>query len=135
MGGVFKQFAKSVFNDLASYRTLKVVKIRDKRLAYTHKFLIVAIIVYSVLTLIGMHTYMLKEKPEVIMDVLFDDQNVETLYANSANSAYCGESGAANAAYNFVGDATYGYPAYSDNKARPTRRSPHDRVGVVHADP
>ena len=82
MGGLFKQFAKSVLNDLASYRTLKVVKISDKRLAYTHKLLIFAIVAYSVLTLIGLHSYMLKEKPDIHMDVTFDDQNVETAVAN-----------------------------------------------------
>ena len=145
MGGLFKQFAKSVLNDLASYRTLKVVKISDKRLAYTHKLLMIAIVAYSVLTLIGLHSYMLKEKPDIHMDVTFDDQNVETAVANSANSAYCGASGAANAAYDFYGDATYGYAAYTSNQARPPRVapvpsrprsyshwSPYDRVRVVN---
>ena len=39
-----------------SYRTLKVVKISDKRLAYVHKSLMKSILVYATITMIGAHT-------------------------------------------------------------------------------
>ena len=56
-----------------SYRTLKVVKISDRRLAYVHKTLMVAILVYALVSVIGAHTYMLKEKPRAYVSTTLND--------------------------------------------------------------
>ena len=48
-----KEGLTEIWEDLMSYRTLKVVKISDKRLAYVHKTLMASILVYSTISMIG----------------------------------------------------------------------------------
>ena len=76
-----------------SYRTLKVVKISDRRLAYVHKTLMAAILVYALISVIGAHTYMLKEKPRVYTSVSVNDTVREiNLAVSTLSETYCDTS-------------------------------------------
>ena len=95
-----------------SYRTLKVVKISDRRLAYVHKTLMVTILVYALVSVIGAHTYMLKEKPRAYMSTIFNDTVRDLNLADSAmlNQIYC------NASYSdFAGDSLVPEGSYLNN--------------------
>ena len=71
-----------------SYRTLKVVKISDKRLAYVHKSLMALILVYAGVSMIGGHTYMLLETPGMYISTdVFDTERM--LNFNQMESTYC----------------------------------------------
>ena len=50
-----KKGLRELWEDLMSYRTLKVVKISDQRLAYVHKALMASILVYSAISMVGSH--------------------------------------------------------------------------------
>ena len=97
-----------------SYRTLKVVKISDKRLAYVHKSLMASILVYATITMVGAHTYMLKEKPRLYVTTTVDDTNRLsnwTLDSTSGPRGYC------NSAYtSFPGDEFVPEPAYPQTR-------------------
>ena len=98
-----------------SYRTLKVVKISDRRLAYVHKTLMVTILVYALVSVIGAHTYMLKEKPRAYMSTIFNDTVRDLNLADSAmlNQVYC------NASYSdFAGDSLVPEGSYLNNCLR-----------------
>jgi len=71
-----------------SYRTLKVVKISDKRLAYVHKSLMALILVYAGVSMIGGHTYMLLETPGMYISTDVSDTK-RMLDFNQAASTYC----------------------------------------------
>ena len=60
-----------------SYRTLKVVKISDARLS-TCTSPSSSILVYSTISMIGSHTYMLKEKPRMYVSTSIDDSARES---------------------------------------------------------
>lgn len=95
-----------------SYRTLKVVKISDRRLAYVHKTLMVTILVYALVSVIGAHTYMLKEKPRVYVSTAFNDtvRALNTLNDES-NRLYCNSSFA-----DFAGDSLVPEGSYLNNE-------------------
>ena len=97
-----------------SYRTLKVVKISDKRLAYVHKSLMASILVYATITMVGAHTYMLKEKPRLYVTTTVDDTNRLsnwTLDSTSGPKGYC------NSAHtSFPGDEFVPEPAYPQTR-------------------
>ena len=97
-----------------SYRTLKVVKISDKRLAYVHKSLMASILVYATITMVGAHTYMLKEKPRLYVTTTVDDTNRLsnwTLDSTSGPRGYC------NTEYtSFPGDEFVPEPAYPQTR-------------------
>ena len=86
-----KEGLKEIWDDMMSYRTLKVVKISDARLAYVHKTLMASILVYSTVTMIGGHTYMLKEKPRVYVATTVDDSARLSNFNKSA-AEYCDKS-------------------------------------------
>ena len=81
-----------------SYRTLKVVKISDKRLAYVHKSLMALILVYAGVSMIGGHTYMLLETPGMYISTdVFDTERMvdfdqgATMYCNTTMTDYAGD--------------------------------------------
>ena len=81
-----------------SYRTLKVVKISDKRLAYVHKSLMALILVYAGVSMIGGHTYMLLETPGMYISTdvsdterMIDFDQGATLYCNTTMTDYAGD--------------------------------------------
>ena len=81
-----------------SYRTLKVVKISDKRLAYVHKSLMALILVYAGVSMIGGHTYMLLETPGMYISTdvsdterMIDFNQGATLYCNTSMTDYAGD--------------------------------------------
>ena len=84
----FQKGLREIWDDLMSYRTLKVVKISDQRLAYVHKSLMASILVYSTLSMIGSHTYMLKEKPRMYVDTTVDD-SLRLANFSAADAPYC----------------------------------------------
>tara|TARA_B110000977_G_scaffold101721_1_gene133206 strand:- start:1242 stop:2990 length:1749 start_codon:yes stop_codon:yes gene_type:complete len=97
---------REAWDDLMSYRTLKVVKISDQRLAYVHKTLMASILVYSVISMIGSHTYMLKEKPVMYVSTTLDDSLrlsnfsiADTAYCKAANMDFAGDTFVAEGAY------------------------------------
>jgi len=96
-----------------SYRTLKVVKISDRRLAYVHKTLMVTILVYALVSVIGAHTYMLKEKPRVYTSTAVDNSQRESALKQISSFDsydYC------NATYSdFIGDVLVPEGAYINN--------------------
>ena len=107
-----KEGLSELWDDLMSYRTLKVVKISDRRLAYVHKTLMVTILVYALVSVIGAHTYMLKEKPRAYMSTIFNDTVRDLNLADSAmlNQVYC------NASYSdFAGDSLVPEGSYLNN--------------------
>jgi hypothetical protein len=142
-----KEGLKEIWDDMMSYRTLKVVKISDARLSYVHKTLMASILVYSTVggyshlattgtgetreeivggvyqyrcsahrpphslhycnsprvcnhglhtpyakvTMIGGHTYMLKEKPRVYVATTVDNGARLTDFDKST-AEYCNAS-------------------------------------------
>ena len=81
-----------------SYRTLKVVKISDKRLAYVHKSLMALILVYAGVSMIGGHTYMLLETPGMYISTdvfdterMLDFNQMESTYCNTTITDYAGD--------------------------------------------
>jgi hypothetical protein len=97
---------RELWEDLMSYRTLKVVKISDQRLAYVHKTLMASILVYSVISMVGSHTYMLKEKPVMYVATTVDDALrlsnftlATTAYCDAANTDFAGDTFVAEGAY------------------------------------
>ena len=84
----FQKGLREIWDDLMSYRTLKVVKISDQRLAYVHKSPMASILVYSTLSMIGSHTYMLKEKPRMYVDTTVDD-SLRLANFSAADAPYC----------------------------------------------
>ena len=81
-----------------SYRTLKVVKISDKRLAYVHKSLMALILVYAGVSMIGGHTYMLLETPGMYISTdvsdtkrMLDFNQVASTYCNKTITDYAGD--------------------------------------------
>ena len=96
-----------------SYRTLKVVKISDRRLAYVHKTLMVAILVYALVSVIGAHTYMLKEKPRAYVSTTLNDtvRAINIATDDAMDQMYC------NASYaDFTGDSLVPEGGYLNNK-------------------
>ena len=93
-----------------SYRTLKVVKISDQRLAYVHKTLMASILVYSAISMVGSHTYMLKEKPRMYVATTVDD-SLRLSNFTLATAAYCDVADA-----DFAGDTFVAEGAYLDNQ-------------------
>lgn len=89
---------RELWDDMFSYRTLKVVKISDKRLAYVHKSLMALILVYAGVSMIGGHTYMLLETPGTYIStnviekyrMLNFDQDITT-YCNTTVTDYAGD--------------------------------------------
>ena len=108
-----KEGLSELWDDLMSYRTLKVVKISDKRLAYVHKTLMAAILCYALISVIGAHTYMLKEKPRVYMSTTINDtvRDLSVTDATTLEQLYCNSSFA-----NFVGDSLVPEGAYLNNE-------------------
>jgi len=106
-----KEGISELWDDLMSYRTLKVVKISDKRLAYVHKTLMALILIYALVSVIGAHTYMLKEKPRVYTSVTVNDTIREkNLATTNLSEVYC------NFSYtDFIGDALVPEGAYLNN--------------------
>ncbi|MDA9787738.1 hypothetical protein N9D57_03245 [bacterium] len=80
-----------MWDDMFSYRTLKVVKISDKRLAYVHKSLMALILVYAGVSMIGGHTYMLLETPGMYISTDVSDTK-RMLDFNQAASTYCNKT-------------------------------------------
>ena len=78
---------RELWEDLMSYRTLKVVKISDQRLAYVHKTPWRPS-VYSAISMVGSHTYMLKEKPRMYVAMTVDD-SLRLSNFTLATAAYC----------------------------------------------
>ena len=74
-----------------SYRTLQVLKISDKRLAYVHKSLMALILVYAGVSMIGGHTYMLLETPGMYISTDVSDTK-RMLDFNQAASTYCNKT-------------------------------------------
>lgn len=107
-----KEGITELWDDLMSYRTLKVVKISDRRLAYVHKTLMVTILVYALISVIGAHTYMMKEKPRVYTMVVINDTQREINLAsiNTSEIVYCNSS-----ISDFSGDDLVPEGAYFDN--------------------
>ena len=93
-----------------SYRTLKVVKISDQRLAYVHKTLMASILVYSAISMVGSHTYMLKEKPRMYVAMTVDD-SLRLSNFTLATAAYCDVADT-----DFAGDTFVAEGAYLDNQ-------------------
>ena len=110
----FRKGLVEIWEDMMSYRTLKVVKISDKRLAYVHKSLMASILVYATITMVGAHTYMLKEKPRLYVTTTVDDTNRLsnwTLDSTSGPRGYC------NTEYtSFPGDEFVPEPAYPQTR-------------------
>lgn len=89
---------RELWDDMFSYRTLKVVKISDKRLAYVHKSLMALILVYAGVSMIGGHTYMLLETPGMYISTdvsdterMIDFNQGATLYCNTSMTDYAGD--------------------------------------------
>jgi len=82
---------RELWDDMFSYRTLKVVKISDKRLAYVHKSLMALILVYAGVSMIGGHTYMLLETPGMYISTYVPDTK-RMLDFNQAASTYCNKT-------------------------------------------
>lgn len=82
---------RELWDDMFSYRTLKVVKISDKRLAYVHKSLMALILVYAGVSMIGGHTYMLLETPGMYISTDVSDTK-RMLDFNQAASTYCNKT-------------------------------------------
>ena len=116
---------------MMSYRTLKVVKISDR--PCMHKSLMASILVYATITMVGAHTYMLKEKPRLYVTTTVEDTNRLsnwTLDSTSGPRGYC------NSAYtSFPGDEFVPEPAHSRKRGvyiSAPRRWSRDRPGRVH---
>jgi hypothetical protein len=101
---------RELWEDLMSYRTLKVVKISDQRLAYVHKTLMASILVYSAISMVGSHTYMLKEKPRMYVAMTVDD-SLRLSNFTLATAAYCDVADT-----DFAGDTFVAEGAYLDNQ-------------------
>ena len=101
---------RELWEDLMSYRTLKVVKISDQRLAYVHKTLMASILVYSAISMVGSHTYMLKEKPRMYVATTVDD-SARLSNFSTATAAYCEVENT-----DFAGDTFVAEGAYLDNQ-------------------
>jgi len=89
---------RELWDDMFSYRTLKVVKISDKRLAYVHKSLMALILVYAGVSMIGGHTYMLLETPGMYISTdvfdterMLDFNQMESTYCNTTITDYAGD--------------------------------------------
>lgn len=104
-----KEGISEIWEDLMSYRTLKVVKISDKRLAYVHKTLMASILVYSTISMIGGHTYMMKEKPRMYVATSLDDTARLTNFSAELHD-YCNQT-----LTDFVGDAFVSEGVYVNN--------------------
>ena len=90
-----KDGIQEILEDFWTFRTVKVVKISDRRLAYVHKSFMIAILVYSLITMIGTHTYMLKEKPQVYVSNSLDDSLRLVNFTNdlaAGKKTYCNTS-------------------------------------------
>ena len=105
-----KKGLRELWEDLMSYRTLKVVKISDQRLAYVHKTLMASILVYSAISMVGSHTYMLKEKPRMYVATTVDD-SLRLSNFTLATAAYCDVADT-----DFAGDTFVAEGAYLDNQ-------------------
>jgi hypothetical protein len=105
-----KKGLRELWEDLMSYRTLKVVKISDQRLAYVHKTLMASILVYSAISMVGSHTYMLKEKPRMYVATTVDD-SLRLSNFSTATAAYCDVANT-----DFAGDTFVAEGAYLDNQ-------------------
>ena len=105
-----KKGLRELWEDLMSYRTLKVVKISDQRLAYVHKTLMASILVYSAISMVGSHTYMLKEKPRMYVATTVDD-SARLSNFSTATAAYCEVENT-----DFAGDTFVAEGAYLDNQ-------------------
>jgi hypothetical protein len=97
---------RELWEDLMSYRTLKVVKISDQRLAYVHKTLMASILVYSAISMVGSHTYMLKEKPRMYVATTVDD-SLRLSNFTLATAAYCDVADTDFAGDTFVAEGAY----------------------------
>ena len=97
---------RELWEDLMSYRTLKVVKISDQRLAYVHKTLMASILVYSAISMVGSHTYMLKEKPRMYVATTVDD-SLRLSNFSTATAAYCDVANTDFAGDTFVAEGAY----------------------------
>ena len=110
----FRKGLVEIWEDMMSYRTLKVVKISDKRLAYVHKSLMASILIYATITMVGAHTYMLKEKPRLYVTTTIDDS---ARLSNWNLSSTSGDTGYCNPAYTaFPGDELIPEPAYPNTR-------------------
>ena len=93
LGAVFSSF-NSLLNSAATlfvldiYQPFKNTKISDKRLAYVHKSLMASILIYATITMVGAHTYMLKEKPRMYVATTVDD-SLRLSNFTLATAAYC----------------------------------------------
>ena len=105
-----KKGLRELWEDLMSYRTLKVVKISDQRLAYVHKTLMASILVYSAISMVGSHTYMLKEKPRMYVATTVDD-SLRLSDFSTATAAYCDVANT-----DFAGDTLVAEGAYMNNQ-------------------
>ena len=85
---------------------LKVVKISDQRLAYVHKTLMASILVYSAISMVGSHTYMLKEKPRMYVATTVDD-SARLSNFSTATAAYCEVENTDFAGDTFVAEGAY----------------------------
>ena len=101
-----KKGLRELWEDLMSYRTLKVVKISDQRLAYVHKTLMASILVYSAISMVGSHTYMLKEKPRMYVATTVDD-SLRLSNFSTATAAYCDVANTDFAGDTFVAEGAY----------------------------
>ena len=101
-----KKGLRELWEDLMSYRTLKVVKISDQRLAYVHKTLMASILVYSAISMVGSHTYMLKEKPRMYVATTVDD-SLRLSDFSTATAAYCDVANTDFAGDTFVAEGAY----------------------------
>ena len=101
-----KKGLRELWEDLMSYRTLKVVKISDQRLAYVHKTLMASILVYSAISMVGSHTYMLKEKPRMYVATVVDD-SLRLSNFTLADAAYCDVANTDFAGDTFVAEGAY----------------------------
>ena len=101
-----KKGLRELWDDLMSYRTLKVVKISDQRLAYVHKTLMASILVYSAISMVGSHTYMLKEKPRMYVATTVDD-SLRLSNFTLADAAYCDVANTDFAGDTFVAEGAY----------------------------
>ena len=101
-----KKGLRELWEDLMSYRTLKVVKISDQRLAYVHKALMASILVYSAISMVGSHTYMLKEKPRMYVATVVDD-SLRLSNFTLAAAAYCDVANTDFAGDTFVAEGAF----------------------------
>lgn len=63
MGGIISTLKTKDYDDIFSYNTPKIVKVRDRRLGIPYYFFMIVIFVYIVYTVIVNQRYLITESP------------------------------------------------------------------------